>query len=121
MISTQPAFSARLKVVILTTWLLLHALGSAGLHTILECGHDEAAETYAHQETATAHWAGLKSAPVSGTECPACTLASQVAYLPEAWAAGFEPANSESLTVEIPLTIVFCSWDQAQPRAPPVA
>ena len=121
MARTQLAFSARLKVVILATWLLLHALGSAGLHTLLECGHDEAAETFAHQETATAHWAVLKSAPVSGAECPACTLAGQVAYLPELWAAGFDTASHEALKIERPLFITFNAREQAQPRAPPWA
>jgi hypothetical protein len=121
MASKQPPFSARLKVVILATWLLLHALGSAGLHTILECGHDEAAETFAHQETATAHWAGLKSAPVAAADCPACTLASQAADLPETWLAGFESTTNESSKIEPLLFLAFHSWEQSQPRAPPVA
>lgn len=113
--------STSLKVAILAIWLLLHAFGSGGLHTILECGHDEAAETFAHQETDSAHWAGLKSAPTLGSECDACTIASQAAVRPLEVVSVLAGSNSEFIADELLLVQSETAWSSARPRAPPLS
>jgi len=112
--------STSLKVAILAIWLLLHAFGSGGSHTILECGHDEAAETFAHQETETAHWAGLKSAPTLGSECEACTVASQAALRPLVVVSVLAGSNSEFIADDLLLIQSESGWSSARPRAPPM-
>ena len=112
--------STSLKVAILAIWLLLHAFGSGGSHTILECGHDEAAETFAHQETDSAHWAGLKSAPTLGSECEACTVASQAAVRPLEVVSVLAGSNSEFIADDLLLIQSGMGWSSARPRAPPM-
>ena len=111
--------STSLKVAILATWLLFHAFGSGGLHTILACGHDEAAETFAHQETDSAHWAGLKSAPTLGSECDACTIASQAAVRPLEVVSVLADSNTEFIADDLLLIQSESGWSSARPRAPP--
>jgi hypothetical protein len=113
--------STSLKVALLAVWLLLHAFGSGGLHTILECGHDEAAETFAHQETETAHWAGLKSAQTIGSECDACTIDSQVALRPLEVVSVRADSGSEWIGVDLLTHKLGIGWSSARPRAPPLS
>lgn len=113
--------STSLKVAILAIWLLFHAFGSGGLHTVLECGHGEAGETFAHQETESAHWAGLKSAPTLGSECDACTIASQAAVRPLEVVSVLAESNSEFFADELLLVQSEMDWSSTRPRAPPLS
>ena len=113
--------STSLKVAVLAIWLSLHAFGSGGLHTILECGHDEAAETFAHQETDSVHWAGLKSAPTIGSDCDACTIAAQIAQRPAEIVSFRADLGSEFIALDLCLIKSAIGWSSARPRAPPLS
>lgn len=121
MVRKRNAITASLKVAILATWLAIYSLGPAGLHTFFECGHDETAETLAHQETDSAHWAGLKSVPASAGECPVCTIAAQAIYFAEPASQVLNSAPGEFLAIESELFQTADLWQIARPRAPPVS
>ncbi len=113
--------STSLKVAILAIWLLFHAFGSGGLHAVLECGHDEAAETFAHQETDSAHWAGLKSAPKIGSECVACTMAGQSALRTPPIISFLSDPGNKWIAADLLLYKSGIGWSSARPRAPPLS
>lgn len=121
MVRKRNAITASLKVAILATWLVIYSLGPAGLHAFFECGHDETAETLAHQETESVHWAGLKSVPAPASECPVCTVAAQAVYFAEPSPKVFAPASGEFLAVASDLFQTADLWQNARPRAPPVS
>ena len=114
-------FLASSRIVVLTVWLCLNALGNAGLHELISCGHDQKSETIAHHETDSAHWAGLETEASTDTSCSVCTVSKQTAIQPDQILHNILVVSGDSVLDHHCQFVLHPRRGIDQPRAPPVS
>jgi hypothetical protein len=110
-----------LRLAMLAVWCVVYGGGTGGLHSILDCHHQHAADTVSHQETNSPHWAGLKSIPSTDSTCMACTSVSAVDFAQVESVVHFHQQDNGRAVDSQVIYDLRLNENNAHPRAPPVS